>query len=873
MGNGVNNNNEFMKKLQETVMDQTWMKELYASNRAEQQAKIKGVFTVVAENSVTSAEKRHLEQQAESLQDKVERLEAKMAVLEEEMSKNADKIADEANKIVDLVAEAKNGSNKMEDVQKDVVKDATEDVFWELEQSGSVIGPDCVVAQIRTRIENDPRLKKHQKALEEILGQLDAKEAQVAGLVANAEKWITQRNVLKSQYGATKSTYDLLNASIAKIGATETTYVNSDYGTDRPIYSPEKANLVSKFSEDINVNVLSTNSAYKPGTKQTTKEDVQAKYAKYLGTTPNGSDTYSYENKAVQNLGKAIDEGLLTDLMSTGMSYDEVTSFFAKNFSGANIRKSSGNFSVPYGHGSQAQGVFTKLVNGLKNFGTGFKGALNTWDAGQGNTIDTNKQIEALSENYSSMIEEMAGAGFTFKEAMFAMFNPESGIFKDSGVVYNLAAQGETNRELNYFIEYAGDDKTAKMYQDMAGKIYDAWGVKPSLGADAAQYEDDSNPTIPPTVTPTSTPPSPTTPTRTDPIWFNLGENKNDKYSFVIDRDQDGAFSGAQDFVGGTQGASWLDDLKSLDTDGDNKLTGDELKDLKVLGTNYTGTGETNVKDEYTPMKGASTKGFDRENETTVEYKLTSAQTLGIEEINLADLEGNVNQEQTMADGREVVDVNNSKKFNDSFTFKMKDGQEVTAHRQDEDTKFMEKIYGAAYGKEFNISIDENLADDVIAQDYGEYDQFEEKFGDVFANINILKNAGQLAEDTRAYYNETLEDIEDYKEFQLIKSGNKAAAMKNGSNWDAIKNEVRAKAIAAGVPYDEEQMKGIYVLDGSLDPQGVVQTYKKQLSHEDSLTQKEANRRNAWEAIILTAKEGVLATAAEIRELIEQGKT
>lgn len=862
-------NNDFLKKLQETVFNNSWMNGVYGSKRSEQQEKLKRVFSVITDNDVTTAEKKHFEAQAETIQEKIERLEAKMAVLEEELSKNSDEIAKQAKKITDLVTDANNASDVLEQKQADYVQLCIEDVFYLLE-NGS-IDKDAVVPEIRKRLSDDYILQKYGAKVEKILGQLDSKEAEVANLVAQADKWINQKKILEAQYGATKTTYDLLSATIARIGATETNYTNSDFNNSVPVYSPEKASVVEEIAAKYTVQA-GKNSNYVAGTSAPSAESLTSiteKYKDLLGTEQTG-EKYSSSNKAVENLGKALNmngdgTGLIEDLAKAGLSAGQVADFIAQNFAGAQIKKDGNNLSIPLGHDKEAKTIYSLLNTKIKNFNActdGFLGALNTWDENGGNTISSNNQIKTLSENYDSIISELFNAGFTFKEAMYALFDSEKGIFKDSGVSYNLKAQGETP---NYFIEYAGDKETADMYQGLSDKIFEAWGVRPSRGISSDEYDEAQSPDeVPSTPADDPTTEAPST-KRTDPLWFSLDGDKNHKYSFVIDRDGDGTFSGANEFVGGSNN-SWLEDLRSLDTNGDGKLTGDELKALKIFGTDFTdGAAVGTDSNVYDPNKNASDNEYDREMTTNIAYTMLSAASMGITEIDLNDLDEQVNNSQGS------YDINGSEKFADSFTFKMGD-REVTAYRQDETNDYMSTIYGDAYGKSFEIGFNEPDVQEVMDKDYGEFDKFSEKYAEVFGNINILKNAGNIAQEARAMYDDTLERIEDAQNAQLIKAGNKAAATKQVASWNDIKGEIQQIAQREGITIDMEQAKGIYVLDGTLSAQGVVDRYKEQVKQEQDIADAQAIKQEAWKAIVLCAKAGVAASAAEIKALLQSGE-
>ena len=867
---GSSFSNDYLKKLEETVLNNSWMNSLYGTQRAEQQEALKGVFTRVADNDVTADEKKALENKAEAIQEKVERLEAKMAVLEEELAKNQAEIARHADDIAALVTKAETASEKAEKAQQEHVKNVIEDVFWDYETGGALAdrGPDAIVPEIRARLESGI-MKNYGVEVQAILKQMDAKKAEVANLVASADKWINQKKVLEAQYGATKSTYELLKVTIGRIGATESSYTNSDFDKSIPVFSPEKANLVAKYAENANINVeAGPNKNYQEGTTAPTLESlatVKEKYKDYLGTQATGGvDSYSANNKAVQNLGKALDEGLFDDLAATGLSANQITDFLAENFAGANIKKNGNNITIPYGHGTEAQKIFGKLTDSIKNYNTTFKGIPNTWDENCGNTIDSNKQIESLANNYATILEDMKSNGFTFKEAMFALFDPEYGIFKDSGVSYNLDKQ---TGNPNYFIQYGGDDATAEMYKGLSDTIYEYWGVKASRGIGVEGYEgDDPVPTPEPT-DPEPTDPVPTTITRSDPIWFNLDDDKNNKFSFIVDRDGDGAFTDSTEFVGGSENSTWLEDLKALDTNNDGKLTGEELENLKVLGTKFEdGAAGVNDNNEYVPEKTASDNQYERETTTNIEYTLTSAAGLGITEIDLNGLEEQVNNSQN------IFDVNGSEKFNDSFTFKMGD-QEVTAHRQDETNLYMDTVYGDVYGKGFELGLNDNQVQEVMDKNYGEFDQFAAKYAAVFANINMLKNIGHLKNEIQAQHDDTVRRVADYETVELIKAGNKAAAEKNaGSGWTKLESEVSAIARSRGIAIDMVQAKGIYVLNAGLSAEQIVDKYQELVEMEADIALEQDLQKEIWKSIIQTTQAGITASLDEIKELLKSGK-
>ena len=855
MGNDLSSsNNELLKKLSSTIMNDTWLQNLYGSKRAEQQSELKKIFTVVASNDVTTNEKKMLLSRKEVLEDKVERLEAKMAVLEEELAKNQEEIAKKANEITDLITSVEDKSEAMEEQQKRNVKNAIEDVFYEYEQG--IIGKDAVSGEIKKRVKDSTYKDNQSVAIEKLLGKLDAKEAEVSALVNDATKWIDQKNLLKSQYGATKSAYDLINTNLKQIGNTETNYTNSDYDTLVPVYSLEKTDIVSDLFENPALNTeAGKNKNYIANAEIPGIDSINKNFGQYFSKDATANtDAYSIQNEAVKKLGEAIDNGLLDELNSAGIFGKQLTDFLVNNFSGAQIKYSNnGKLQIPYGHGQEASNIYSKLTNYLNNnklsdnpnewSKESFKGALNTWDEYSGNTISGNKQIAALSENYVQILDKMSTEEpkFTFKEAMYALFDSKNGLFKNSGIIYDSSLQ---NGNPNYFIELAGDDETAEMYKNLATKIYDIWGIKPSRGADVEGYDGTNGAIDDDAETPNVE--------KTDPITFKLNNNE---YAFIIDRNKDGAFSGKEDFVGGQQEKSWLEDLKSLDINNDGKLTAEELENLKILGSSYTDNAQTT----YTGGK------YLNEETTNIQYTLTDAKAMGIEEINLQGLENQVNQSQNK------TDINNSTLYNDNFKFTL-NGEELTATRKDDTDYFMNAVYKDAYGKNFKLGMSEDDIQSIMDKDYGEFDKFSSIYGDVFSNINILANAGQSAQEARALFNKALDRIEKDENAQLLRASNKAAALSNAASWNSIQKQITEIASQEGIVIDMEQAKGIYITNGRLSAQGVIEAYKNMIAQENAIADEKAAQKEAWSAIVLCAKSGIAPNADKIMEMLTNGE-
>jgi hypothetical protein len=390
------------------------------------------------------------------------------------------------------------------------------------------------------------------------------------------------------------------------------------------------------------------------------------------------------------------------------------------------------------------------------------------------------------------------------------------------------------------------------MYEGMSQLIYENWGVKPTY--DGNKYKE-------------TTPTEPKTVTRNDPFSFNLGD-ENNVFTFVIDRNNDGEFNNLTEFVGADSKTNWLEDMKSFDKNNDGIINGEELDSVMLLNTKFKDNVDSSIdNNEYTPNKTAVDKNYKRGSSTEVSNGLISASSLGIESIDLSQLtDENVNQ------GGNIFDANGAELFNDSFTFTMKDGTQVSAKRKDETSEYMNKVYNSAFGKATKLGFSEEQVQSVMDKDYGEVDKFNAKNQNIFENAIILKNAGNTAAEAKKMAQKTKDAMAEYQSAELTKASNKAAAFKDVSSWPSLRESVMAIVRAEGLPENEEQLEGIHTLSGSYDAREIVEMYKEQVQKEEKNKEDKETIREAWKSLIKVTQAGIPATAEEIEELLESGQ-
>ncbi|MCR4881322.1 MAG: hypothetical protein K6A44_05155 [bacterium] len=146
-----------------------------------------------------------------------------------------------------------------------------------------------------------------------------------------------------------------------------------------------------------------------------------------------------------------------------------------------------------------------------------------------------------------------------------------------------------------------------------------------------------------------------------DPMTF---KNNGQTFHFISDNDNDGVFDGASEFLGAQNG--W-DEMVAYDTNGDGKVSGDELKNLKLVAT----------------------------NDENGQFTFMSAAEAGINEI---DLSSYVDTEEKQVNG----DV-----LQGTFDIKMNDGSVIQAQQTDDAAKNIQMNYANLFGTEIKDMTDE----------------------------------------------------------------------------------------------------------------------------------------------------------------------
>ncbi len=817
------------------------------------------MFVQASDNNASKADTVSITNQSKNLESKLSQYEKQIEELESQMAQKDKEVAEESERIENLALSAKSKSKQLEKEQKNDVSYIVNDVMTSFRRGR--IDKDQVSGEIRKRVK-DAKNTSLAGEIEIILSTLDNKKTELDSMINNITSLMEQRSALQAKYVSTNSAMNILTKSLSQIGTISSSYTNSDTDSAIPVYSLKKVDVVTDVAQDYSVS--NEDCPVNEVKNQTSTLDaIKDKYAQYLTNTKTaGVDTYSSANKATQDLTALMNnQEFLDDMSNSGLTAYDVKKFFSDYFSSANVilDKNTGAISIPYGHDATSKDTYTKLLNFIGAFQTGnankessiYYDPTNVESVAQ-NTIKNdengnpyNAQLQTLANNYKDILKTFDDNGFTFKESMYALFNPDTGIFKDNGAIEYII---DGNGKPQFIINNAADLETGKFLEEFAQTTKDIWGETPigyeeAMNGQANRTGEEEAPVKDEVANNTEV-------NRTDPLSFRTSDSQ--EYIFAIDRNNDGKFSGPNDFVGASETSTWLDDLKSIDANNDGILTGEELSQLKLLGVEFEDNAQTSETSQTTNLN----------------YTLQSAASMGITEINLNEI-----SEDEVNNDTGKVDVNNAAIFNDKFSFTM-NGEEMEATRKDETDSYMQKVYGAAQNKNLEVGFTQDQIDGYVDDSLDEFSAKNSSFEQFMKDSAAVLNVDQIAGDVDESYNQSLTRIEDNTNAQIIQAGNEAQASSSAINWSTLQSEIRSIANQKGVSIDMEQAHGFYVQNGSLSAEDIV---NKCIELEDDLKGPDSDsaklQDEAWNTVLEGYKEGVSITLNEAQELLESGKS
>ena len=329
-------------------------------------------------------------------------------------------------------------------------------------------------------------------------------------------------------------------------------------------------------------------------------------------------DKNSYANPELQQLEKAINNGVLKNLADEGYTKLQIVEIISIAFPNTGIAlKDDGKYDVPIGHDDQAKDVYTSFtIKLLEALGedpeeiSSAKDKLNDLKA-QIEQIDSeittleykiNREQEEIEKEIAAAIDESTEIAEEQKEEAKNAVNSALSAYTSSkgemtyeefqemlkGDLDEIAGNADSKISSVVLQMINCNDKMTELTSDIKN-LGDLYQKKSDLQNQASEAESELNSLIEDQKNNISS--ADKDANMVDPIGFT---HENTRYDFFVDKDNNNDLSNESEFLGAENGFM---ELINLDTNKDNKVDAAELaqSDIKVVVTN--GNGSQTIKD------------------------------------------------------------------------------------------------------------------------------------------------------------------------------------------------------------------------------------------------------------------------------------
>ena len=546
MGTDLNSNILGTKRASELTKVTGNLNSIYSKSRTEQKEALSQLFKQKYFNSTT--EKATIDKQIEALEDKIKEFDDKIKEIQ-------DKIEDKQSELDKLKT---NISGKVEKIVADTeeyeatckrrVDQAIDNALYHYNNDSHSKKNGGERSLTEFMIEQmglvNSQITSGRTGIDRAIEELGTPQTELNGLVNDMEGLVGDIDGLNSQYATTKSTLDLLKLTRDNMTSAAGSYQTSDTDPSVPIFTPAKEDLADGYLAQYTSRMANRENGQAANTEQPVdKNSVIEKYKNTSRPQTQGVDSYSMNNDQLASFSDALNNGLIEDMEKSGFTKKEMLDSIKEIFPSIGISHGDdGTAVVPYGHGQDAQKVYTQFLTDFNQI--------------EGETPRDDLQVSEMDKAIKNdkIITEMKNNDFSWKETAYTLTR----LWPGGGIGYNL---GEKEVTLP-----VGDDKTKGTYDALEEEIKKNY---PDVKINRGDVNNDQN------ITDTN---------RTGPVGFHIGDNS---YEFAIDRNQDGVLNDFTEMVG-ANGVDGMEEMKLFDTDGDGILKGDELKNVLLLNTEHT---------------------------------------------------------------------------------------------------------------------------------------------------------------------------------------------------------------------------------------------------------------------------------------------
>ena len=407
-------------------------------------------------------------------------------------------------------------------------------------------------------------------------------------LDTNKDGVITKDDLNKAESSEVKN---VINKLLKADKDTESTFISNKA-------SVANAKGAAKIAADEEEETNETTDTSSTNTYDTIVAELKSKYAYTSGGT-----AYTMDSAVLQALKKAVDDGVITELVAKGFTQTQIVSIISEVFPDAGISPTStGGYTCPNGHDAGSRELFQTIRAQISTANTPTTLALQEKIASLNLQIANNNLrlnelkgaidslVTEIEQDIEEAIQESEEIAEEQKESASNIVSSELSKYKAgnmtreefesslSGQLNTLESDGESKISEVVLKLVRAEDKMATLDQYIAefGALNEEnLNLKDELDETIEEYEEEKE---------KAAQESQDSVTETDPIGFEVN---NVQYDFFIDDDGDEKLSNETEFLGAKNGWS---ELTALDLDNDKKVTGAEMKGLKVVATSADGT-------------------------------------------------------------------------------------------------------------------------------------------------------------------------------------------------------------------------------------------------------------------------------------------
>lgn len=598
-----------------------------------------------------------------ALEKQIDGWEKKLKDLESQIKDLEGNIKEKSDELVDVISNINDETRKFEQQQKAYIDEAITNA---VNRTKSKNNPP----QINTTFEEEFRvaiagMPVGSTVIDALYGEQGVLNGLVETLFGKLDNLANQTKGIVNEVSNVKATINLLGQTkdnmSAKVGSL---YKNTNNDTKIPVYSYEKESYIAQLAQEYGLNVKERGTGQTVNDGKVSGRDtakiatITAQIAALGKVSAGNGDRYAAGNgnQMMTNLGKAVfgdnpgaktvQEGsLVWQMAEAGASNIEIMDALASAFGGIGISGKDGKYSIPYGHGD---GTARRIYSAVTSIANNTSGMPEPVEPPAGDA----KQLQQASE----IVDKLAKAGFTFKEAMFALDE----LLPDLDIGYSLGEQSGTKQGVVRFSSNTSYTPLAEQIRSYtkAGGVWQDSQVIQELKTEN----------------------KPVKPSRTDPISVKDGNNR---YYFMAD-DGNGKYDGVSDMLGYENGMADFEtkygQYITTGADGSKVITGDALNNIMVMRLEEIDNGDGSVG---------------------VKQSFMSAADAGITEINLSS-----------AQQSGEFNINNSE-IQNTFTVKM-NGQTKVAEQALEDDEYLEATLNN--DKLTGANLFSQLSDDAITK-------------------------------------------------------------------------------------------------------------------------------------------------------------